>query len=675
MKTTLSTGILTISILILFSINSVNAQWTNASGLTSHDHPNDDILFSGTSTSSTGNKMFWNTAQRAFRGGFLSTNNTTYWDLDSLGLASFSFGSNTRATGDFTISLGLNSYAKGTGSLATGNASESFGQYSFSGGQYNETHGTSSFSYGAYNVVTGTNSIALGSSNTCSGSNAVILGSASNISGSNGFCAGAQNNVEGQLGSAVLGFSSSALGLRSFALGYNLEASSDGAFIIGGSYTANDIAKMENDIAHSMMMGFNSNLPTFFIGPSAGVGTKGSVGICTTSPLEKLDIDGALRIANTTSNNTGTIKFDGTDFQGYDGSSWLSLTNQNTDSQTLGISGNTLSISGGNNVTIPSGLWNQTASDIYYTAGNVGIGTNAATEELHIYSSDQATIKFTNASAPTDGLEIGFSTGGNKRARIWNMENAHIVFGTDNLERLRIHKSGSVGIRGDGLIPQQQLDVDGAINIAAAATGTAGAIQWTGTDFEGHDGSAWVSLTGGGSGSSSPWTQSGTDVYFDAIGGKVGIGTNTPTDELHVEGDVGITGEIKYPSDRRLKEDIKDLKNALQIVEKLQPKNYNYTQEAVAEFSVPQKRQYGLIAQEVAEVLPSLVTVKFLIGEDGTQYMGMNYDQLVPILLASIKELKAEKNMLSEQVDQNTAQIAALTQLIKGTKGTNEVDE
>ena len=52
----------------------------------------------------------------------------------------------------------------------------------------------------------------------------------------------------------------------------------------------------------------------------------GSVGIGTTTPVEKIDVDGAIKIGNTETLNEGTIRWTGEDFQGYDGSDWESLT-------------------------------------------------------------------------------------------------------------------------------------------------------------------------------------------------------------------------------------------------------------------------------------------------------------------------------------------------------------
>ena len=77
------------------------------------------------------------------------------------------------------------------------------------------------------------------------------------------------------------------------------------------------------------------------------------------------------------------------------------------------------------------------------------------------------------------------------------------------------NSSGETTVRagGDGNVgigtasPTQKLDVAGKIKVGdSAATPTAGTIRWTGSDFEGYDGTQWVSLTstggsGGGGGS------------------------------------------------------------------------------------------------------------------------------------------------------------------------------
>jgi len=52
------------------------------------------------------------------------------------------------------------------------------------------------------------------------------------------------------------------------------------------------------------------------------------VGIGTTNPQEQLDINGALKIGTTSASNAGTIRWTGTDFEGYNGTLWNSLTSK-----------------------------------------------------------------------------------------------------------------------------------------------------------------------------------------------------------------------------------------------------------------------------------------------------------------------------------------------------------
>ena len=108
------------------------------------------------------------------------------------------------------------------------------------------------------------------------------------------------------------------------------------------------------------------------------------------------------------------------------------------------------------------------------------------------------------------------------------------------------------------------------------------------------------------------------------------------TGDLHVEGNV-----IAYSttiSDERLKTDIVKIDGALDKVAQLNGYTFTYTADG--------KKSAGVIAQEVQKVLPSAIVESKLplkMGDDDeTEYMTVQYDQLMGLMIEAIKELKAE---------------------------------
>jgi len=85
--------------------------------------------------------------------------------------------------------------------------------------------------------------------------------------------------------------------------------------------------------------------------------------------------------------------------------------------------------------------------------------------------------------------------------------------------------------------------------------------------------------------------------------GVVAFSANTGT-AYSIRGDYAIIGGgfISY-SDKRIKRDIKPIENSLEIVDKIEPKNYNIIETA--------ENRYGFIAQEVEEVIPNAVVLSY----------------------------------------------------------------
>lgn len=127
--------------------------------------------------------------------------------------------------------------------------------------------------------------------------------------------------------------------------------------------------------------------------------------------------------------------------------------------------------------------------------------------------------------------------------------------------------------------------------------------------------------------------------------GNVGIGTGMagPTEKLEVVGNVK-ANNVMVPSDARFKKDITPLRGALDKVNNLQGVNYNWRTDEYKEKNFSDKRNIGIIAQELEKVVPEVVHT----GSDG--YKSVEYSKLVPLLIEAIKEQQEEIKQLKETV-------------------------
>ncbi len=155
--------------------------------------------------------------------------------------------------------------------------------------------GTTSSSSGNNNTGGGAYSFSYGVGNAASGAYSFSGGQGSRSTGLSSFSAGYQASALGNWSTSI-GHVARATSNFSTAIGKHITADNTNSFVFGHGVSNNNI--LTNTIANSMMIGFNSDIPTLFIGASSGVGTTGNVGIGTISPLEKLHVDGNIRIGN-----------------------------------------------------------------------------------------------------------------------------------------------------------------------------------------------------------------------------------------------------------------------------------------------------------------------------------------------------------------------------------------
>jgi hypothetical protein len=120
---------------------------------------------------------------------------------------------------------------------------------------------------------------------------------------------------------------------------------------------------------------------------------------------------------------------------------------------------------------------------------------------------------------------------------------------------------------------------------------------------------------------------------------------------IDASGQLGIAG-----SSRRYKDEIRDMGEASNDLLKLRPVTFRYKQAAVAG---ERPREYGLIAEEVAEVYPDLV-VHSAKGE----IESVQYHKLVPMLLNELQKQHQQLGKQEEEINQLKARLAALERLV-----------
>ena len=181
-----------------------------------------------------------------------------------------------------------------------------------------------------------------------------------------------------------------------------------------------------------------------------------------------------------------------------------------------------------------------------------------------------------------------------------------------------------------------------ATNITYSGVLTGGSASFTDLTYSG-------SFTGTGAVSGGAGTFTSLTISGNGRINSLGVGTTAS----------GTTGEIRatnnitaYYSDARLKKDLYTLPYALDRVLKLRGVTYRANDLAKSFGFLDDRMQVGVLAQDVARLLPEAVfPAPFDIGqnEDGSEfsksgqnYLTVQYEKIVPLLIEAIKELNAK---------------------------------
>lgn len=278
--------------------------------------------------------------------------------------------------------------------------------------------------------------------------------------------------------------------------------------------------------------------------------------------------------------------------------------------QNLILNGNDLTIGAGNTVTLPSSPWNESGSNIYYSAGNVGINVSSPSERFHMYGGNAKFEYYSGSiSVSTPGSWPGFiayEQGGNRRDIVFRDFGIHMGAttsssgpGIDN--GLWINETGNVGVRtwNPGTYPLMVNEL-GSYGLAIR-----------------HNSDQIWEL----------FVTSGADLNLYRQGSTL-RGSFSAAD-----------GTYTPVSDRRFKSHIKPLESSLDNVMKIKPSTYKMKSDPIGD------QKIGLVAQDLLDCFPELVNECVDERSDKTVYM-VNYNG---IAVVAIKAIQEQQKLIEEQ--------------------------
>lgn len=142
--------------------------------------------------------------------------------------------------------------------------------------------------------------------------------------------------------------------------------------------------------------------------------------------------------------------------------------------------------------------------------------------------------------------------------------------------------------------------------------------------------------------------------------GRVGVNTDHPEEALTVHGNMRLTGHLLQPSDKRVKDDIKEVnsKDQLKNVAQLNIYKYKYKEDFADTVGMPEHQRHdtGVLAQEVQNVLPDAVMetgdVALNSGKQVDNLLVVNKDRIFMENVGAVKELCKLTDNLEVRIDE-----------------------
>ncbi|RXR20202.1 tail fiber domain-containing protein [Flavobacterium stagni] len=612
-------------------------------------------LSAGTNSTGTSNTYIGNLAGNANTSGDYNT---------FLGRFSGANGSLGNASTYLGYAAGLNSSGNNNIAIGAFSGQNTSGRLNlfigFSAGNVNTT--------GERNTLLG-NDAEVGTSNL---TNATALGNQAFVNTSNALVLGSINGVNGATASTSVGIGTTSPSRR-LHVAETTTSTSNGQLYLEQQGTGDAFIQLGNTGTRHFSFGMDNLTDSFKLGTSpttaAGVTTgtlmtvlaTGEVGVGTTTPSRQFHI-----AENTASTTNGQLYIE----QQGTGDAIIHLGNTGARHYSFGLDNITDSFKLGTSPTTAEGVTTGTLMTVLAT-GEVGVGTTTPSRQFHIAE---------NSASTTNGqLYIEQQGTGDAIIHLGNTGARHYSFGLDtSADSFKIGTSattatalttgtlmtllptGEVGI--GTTLPTEKLQVSGPAGLTVtriANTSTVGTTSNVALDFfrSSAANTDWriynigPNLTLGSSGDDLTTVN---DLY-QFLGARfmpMNDGTQSLGQAANRWNTLFATNGTINTSDRREKQDIQPLTYGLNQLMQLKPVTFKWKNQNIDNHSV----HLGFIAQDLQEVVPEVVVdSQWSNASEGAPrvwekapLLGVNYAEVIPVLVKSIQEQQALINKQNE---------------------------
>lgn len=362
-------------------------------------------------------------------------------------------------------------------------------------------------------------------------------------------------------------------------------------------------------------------VPVFFVGANDG----------------NAAFTGGVRVGNSTLANAGNIRWNGSDFQGHNGATWITFA---TSSNRWGTSGNSGTTAANNFIgtTDDAGFTIRTNNSErirVQSDGDIGIGTTTPDAKLHVFGGTDANLTGGGyiVSGDINGLSVVIDD---------NEIMARNAAAAGDSSTLYLNNSGGTVRTGGSLNVSDNLILEGGGKLGIATNSPARELE---INHGSGSGALYGLMIANSAANNEDWTFYTENVSGDLVLYENGIERGRFNDA---------SGAYTASSDRRMKKDIEAAGTVMEMVKRLEVKKYNFIDKTT------DHKFYGLIAQDVEKIFPEIVSHNK--RDDNTDGYTMDYSAFGVIAIKAIQEQQERITSQDKKIEELTKLVNQLLQ-------------